>query len=185
MPKIPITNDELKQHLKEQLESLEDSACLFDQGKEHEAKRLATSIRVLLHDTSKSASVLQQLGVKNQLTYWSVLFRDHTQPSSAYMGIGVEMDGGGRSKYVANLFPPHRRLAFDTWWNDEPLIIQNAERLSRERAVLILANKDGGAHVEPKLDVPDHTLLRTDVLGFNPSYALRTKSQRFSPGHHA
>ncbi len=166
MPTTPLTHDELRQHLKEQLGFLDESARLHDQGKEHEAKRLATSIRVLVHDTAQSRSLLQLLGVKAQMTYWSVLLQEAGPACRSYMGIGMRLAFSGRAQYVPVLFPPQRQLPFDKWWDDSPLIVEDTERVTRKRAVLALANKDGGAHVDPILNDLDHRLLRTDLMGW-------------------
>jgi len=168
MPSTSPTNDELRQHLKEHLGFLDESGRLYDQGKEHEAKRLATSIRLLLHDTGQSHSLLQQLAVKTHITYWSVLLQEAGPSSRSYIGIGIRMGFGGLDQYVPNLFPPQRQLTFDKWWDDDPLIIQDTERVTRKRAVLALANKDGGAHVDPSLNALDYRLLRTDLVGWQP-----------------
>jgi hypothetical protein len=62
MPKTAITSTDLQAHLDEQLGFLERSAAAFDQGYEDEAKRLAVTLRVLLHETTQSHSLLVQLG---------------------------------------------------------------------------------------------------------------------------
>ena len=165
MPKSSLTPDELGEHLKEHLGFIEDSARLYDEGKEHEAKRLATSIRVLIHDTSQSHSLLQQLGVKDQINYWNVLLVECPPNTRSYMGIGMSLDANS-TRYVANLFPPQRRLAFDQWWEKEPLIVEDTEWVTRKRAVLSIANKDGGAHVAPELSDLDRRLLHTDLMGW-------------------
>lgn len=54
----------LVEHLREQMRFIESSAAAYDNGFEGEGKRLATVLRVLMHDTSGSHSVLGQLGVK-------------------------------------------------------------------------------------------------------------------------
>jgi len=63
------TESELRQHLDDQLGFLEQSSASFDRGYEGEAKRLAVSIRVLLHDKGQSKSLLGQLGLKD-IFYW-------------------------------------------------------------------------------------------------------------------
>jgi hypothetical protein len=45
------------------------AAKAFDAGEEVAAKSLATSLRLLLHDTRNSISLLTHLGVKAQLPY--------------------------------------------------------------------------------------------------------------------
>ena len=54
--------------LNEQLHFLEYS--LRDYAKyEIEAKRISTAIRILVHDTNKSTSLLQHLNFKNSMIY--------------------------------------------------------------------------------------------------------------------
>lgn len=48
---------------------LRSSAASFDAGYEPEAKRMAVSLRVLLHDTPQSISVFKQLGLKDSWTF--------------------------------------------------------------------------------------------------------------------
>jgi hypothetical protein len=64
-----LTHDDLVEKLRQQVGFLERSARLFDEGNEDEAIRLAQIIRVLLHDTSGSHSLLGQLGVKETINY--------------------------------------------------------------------------------------------------------------------
>ena len=64
------SNDELMSHLKEQINFLINSSKSFDKGNEAEAKRLANHLRILLHDTKNSTSLLEQLGKKNKMRYY-------------------------------------------------------------------------------------------------------------------
>jgi hypothetical protein len=57
------TREDLEQHLQEQVEFLHSSARAFDEGFEGEAKRMAVVVRVLVHDTAHSKSLLSQLGL--------------------------------------------------------------------------------------------------------------------------
>src|SRR5262245_19969935 len=131
MPPTSPTNDQLRQHLKDHLAFLEESGRLYDQGKEYESKRLATSIRVLVHDTAQSHSLLQLLTVKTQITYWSVLLQEAGASCRSYMGVGLRMGFGGPDQYFPLLLPPQRHLTFDEWWDDAPLIIQDTECVTR------------------------------------------------------
>ena len=63
------SKDELQQHLKDTVQALELSSHAFDDGCEGEAKRCAAAIRVLVHDTSYSKSLLNQLGLKEASFY--------------------------------------------------------------------------------------------------------------------
>jgi hypothetical protein len=97
--KIPQTQDELERLLKEQLQFLRTSARLYDEGEHSEAKRLAVSIRVLVHDTKKSKSLLGQLGLK------SLDFLDTAIPPIAgseftYSGLVSSLLGSGKVEYI-------------------------------------------------------------------------------------
>jgi hypothetical protein len=53
------TDDELREHLRDSVEFLAASSAAYDAGAEGEAKRIATTIRVLVHDTNSSKSLLE------------------------------------------------------------------------------------------------------------------------------
>ena len=59
--KFRQTLDDLNSHLKEQIQFLLKSCQSYDEGFFSEAKRLAVVIRVLLHDTKDSYSLLTLL----------------------------------------------------------------------------------------------------------------------------
>jgi hypothetical protein len=59
----------LLENLAESTQFLISSASSFDRGYEAEAKRLAVTLRVLLHDTPQSHSLLDLLGVKDQIRF--------------------------------------------------------------------------------------------------------------------
>src|SRR3954453_8408028 len=69
MAKHTQSKDELVQHLDEQLGFLRSSAQAYDAGDTAEAKRLAVAVRILLHDTNSSHSLLGLLGVKDSLRF--------------------------------------------------------------------------------------------------------------------
>ena len=69
MAKHRQTDPELMEHLNEQMGFLRRSAEHYDGGDFSEAKRLATTLRVLLHDSEKSKSLLTQLSVKDKLRF--------------------------------------------------------------------------------------------------------------------
>jgi hypothetical protein len=64
-----FTPDDLAEKLRQQVRFLRRSAAVFDGGDEDEALRLASIIRLLLHDTGASHSLLGQLGVKETFPY--------------------------------------------------------------------------------------------------------------------
>lgn len=151
---VPISSDELQNHLNEQISFLESSAELFDAGREEEAKRLAVTIRTLVHDTNNSHSLLEQMGKKHEF-YDSSLDLDpkNILPQGTLISL---IHGLGKSRYVPNLdnFSPEivKMVEFDSWWNKHVFVDKQCKKLSRKDLILIAANQDGGAHVDPSLD---------------------------------
>jgi hypothetical protein len=146
------SHEALKQHLEEHIGFLKTSAELYDEGKVAEAKRLAVSIRVLVHDTQASRSLLGQLGMKGRQFVDTASDRPRTVTTS-YAGLVGMLLTPGPPEYVAHFDTgSHRLVPFDQWW-DAPVIIDFKQReISRKRLILAVANQDGGAHVDPELD---------------------------------
>lgn len=169
MPKQ--TNKELKTHLKEQIEFLKRSSKSYDDGFKSEAKRLAVIIRVLLHDTGNSTSLLQQLDKKDILFYDTSLdYNPNNQLST--LGLIMTKMGPDGAEYVPPLDfgPPSRyskgKVEFDDWWNKIIFADQNNNTMTRKQLVLAVCNRDGGAHIDPKLNKAYADITRNNSLGF-------------------
>ena len=168
--KQPQSQAELSQHMQEQLEFLQASAGAYDQGFEGEAKRLAVSIRVLVHDTSNSNSLLGQLGQKD------IKFLDSAIPvgqrnSMPHGGLVLEsVSPSTGAKYIAFLddilYLYNRTTDFDTWWNSTVFIDAKGNKQSRKDIVLAVTNQDGGAHVDQSLNQIYADLSRNNSLGW-------------------
>jgi hypothetical protein len=161
--RVPQSRPELEQHLDDHLSFLRNSADAYDLGQDGEAKRLAVSIRVLLHDTANSASLLGQLDRLNGNFLSTAIPHDE---SNLLTHGGLIMMGGG--KYLAMLddVPIKRWMPFQDWWNEIVFVDDRKERLSRKQLVLAVANQDGGAHVDPKLNETYARLSRHNSLGW-------------------
>lgn len=168
---VKQTEDELKSHLKEQIQFLIRSCESYDKGFESEAKRLAVVIRVLLHDTSRSKSLLNLLKMKNILFYDSTV---DLPPNVLFAQTGlVRMQIGSSSnelKYIPPLDndPPERvnkKVPFTNWWNKTVFFDINRNKFSRNDLILAIANKDGGAHVDPDLNEAYANLSKFGSLG--------------------
>ncbi|MCK4476787.1 MAG: hypothetical protein KAU16_08685 [Methanophagales archaeon] len=168
--KVLQTEEELKSHLKEQIQFLIRSSKSYDEGFEDEAKRLAVVIRVLVHDTSQSTSLLKLLKKKDILFYdTTVDLHQNTllhQGGLAYMRIS-----SNGAKYYAPLddVPPYRannKVPFDDWWNKTVYLDLNRNQFTRKSLVLAVSNTDGGAHVDPRLNKAYAGLSRFNSLGW-------------------
>lgn len=167
--KIPRTKYELFTELKTQLQFLQDECDKFDTGCSEYSKRIALTLRILLYDTKNSKSVLQQ--VEQMFCYNRPDFIDISTTHGALNGEGVT--NFVRSSMCIYQFdhyidsPPilqpkpirikpntsYPRRAFKTWWEGLHITLIDAEKfLSRKDVVTLLADTDGGAHIDPKLD---------------------------------
>jgi hypothetical protein len=61
---------------------------------------------------------------------------------------------------------PPRWVKFDEWWNGLVLVDKEKNEFSRRDIVLNLANKDGGAHVDHKIDEKYQKLRAGNGLGW-------------------
>lgn len=167
--KIPLTQEDLEKHLQEQISFLKVSCDSFDEGFDSEAKRLATTIRVLVHDSRTSQSLLGLLG-KREINFLDSTFDLNPLGGKALHGglVCIEM-GPSESSYKAMLddLPAEafKWVDFNSWWNMPVLDGQKLE-LTREKMILTAANQDGGAHVDSKLDKQYYELARKNSLGW-------------------
>ena len=166
------TPRELEELLAEQLKFLELSVESYDRGFIGEAKRLATTIRVLVHDTEKSRSLLSQLNKKIN-SFLDTAFDRNPNNVTSYGGLVVlaKINGDEKHKYIALLdeIPPSFRdrwVSFETWWVAPIFINQKKEEISRSKLILTACNQDGGAHIDSKLDVIYDNLISGSFMGW-------------------
>lgn len=180
-PKTQLTFQQVYAQFDEQIGFLVKSCQHFDQGDIAEAKRLATSIRILVHDTKNSKSLLGQLGFKVRPFFNSAqsVKRPDFIPETAeliwtfgrlsLLSLDLTYDRHFYSPLFGkpdfNNLNEDRLIDFDTWW-DQPVIEDKEDHFfSRKDIVLAMADKDGGAHVDPSLDDPYYQLTRENSVG--------------------
>jgi hypothetical protein len=166
-PRRALKKSELEAHLEDQLDFLETSAKAFDEGKLGEAKRLALALRVLLHNTNHSYSLLHQLSLE-QKAFVGTASPYHDWNMAAYHGLLTLLVGSHGASYRArlDLGKYAREMPFQEWWKEVVIEDANKRKLSRQELVLIAANQDGGGHVDPALDEMYDSLVRKNTLGW-------------------
>jgi hypothetical protein len=165
------SHEELISHLRDQINFLLLSADSFDRGFFSEAKRMAVAIRILLYDTTKSSSLLGQLGKKNIYFYDTAANYD---PANSMSTPGLVLmkcsPSGGEYEAPLDAGPPTRyvrgKIPFDEWWNRIVIADIKHNTFSRRDLVLAVTNKDGGAHIDPKLDAAFAQLSRFNSLAW-------------------
>jgi hypothetical protein len=168
--KIRQTDDDLRNHLIDQIQFLQRSIILYDDGLINEAKRMGTIIRLLVHDTPKSVSLLSQLNMKNILFYDTshdydptnlaptlglILIRTSVNPT--FVKFIPALDSREKYKKI--------KVSFDKWWDKIVLTDKENNKFRRIDIILSVANKDGGVHVDPQLDKSYGELTRKKTLG--------------------
>jgi hypothetical protein len=162
-----LTREDFLKHLSDQIYFLQRSAENYDMGMIVEAKSMATNIRILLHDTRNSTSLLKHLDSKLGIYYYNTAIPD---TKFGLCGITTTTIDGGKTFFnppLNNLSEIRLRnpwVTFNTWWNEMNVLSDGNNRFSRKDLVLALANKDGGAHVDNKLDQPYSELTRNNSL---------------------
>lgn len=168
MPRRRLTRTELIEQFAVQWRHLENSCHLYDSGEETEAIRLAVTIRVLLHDTRHSQSLLGQLGRLDTLFFDTAedVNPENLLPTFGLVLAKVGPQGASYVPPLGMLLPRGTWLIpFDPWWNKPVVTIPNRLRASRRDLVLWLANQDGGAHVSPDMDETYYQLTRENSIG--------------------
>ncbi len=175
MSNLKQSREDLFDHLQDQMHFLQASCSSYDEGSINESKRLAVVIRVLVHDTSKSKSLLNQLDMKS-LQYLDTSLPIIPGNLVSHQGLTMIRLGSEGSTFVPRcLAPPRpdigppRPLPFDDWWNAIVLIDQQRIEFTRKDLVLTLSNKEGGAHVDPRLDSDYVALTRHHSMGWRYS----------------
>lgn len=172
--KIAQSQQELLSHLNEQIQFIKKSATDFDNGDITEAKRIALHIRTLVHDTKNTTSLLSQLGIKEKILYLNSAL---PYSSSIISHIGLvylkctNTTNGIISNYspFLNNGPPIKkdRINFLEWWEKNIVLTDQKEnQFTRKDLILNVADKDGGAHVDGKINKAYAELSRQNSVGF-------------------
>ncbi|MCZ0743870.1 hypothetical protein [Ligilactobacillus sp. UO.C109] len=165
--KYKLSTQELQEHWDNQIRFIRKSVEEFDLGDEMEAQRIATSLRILFHDTKLSKSLFKQLGLG--ITFYSSgQFYTPSNLLTSWTLLSMELNPNG-VKYKANLESQSRYfMKFHDWWN-EIIFDDHKNRFTRKDIVTSIANQDGGAHVDPKLDGTYANLIKMNSLGWSDS----------------
>jgi hypothetical protein len=158
-----------KDQLQRHISFIKRSCSFYDQGDKEEALRIAVSLRVLFHDTSKSTSLLKHLENKENVRILSTFGVKNPDPlkwkSVPVISIPFLIDVSKHS--IGPLLDRSRSIDFiniDAWWSEVVMIC--GESYSRNDIILSAANQDGGAHVDSNPNYKT-TQLKDGVLKFD------------------
>lgn len=139
---------DFNQMLKFHLKFIQNSCDAYDNGDIEEALRIAVSLRVLLHDTKDSVSLLTHLN-KKSTTKLSTTAKS-VQPSQLNgvdIGFFIPQTFGNTLEFTRSAGEVLRNITAIDWW-EEPVYHFEGITLLRKDVVLKSANEHGGAHVD-------------------------------------
>jgi hypothetical protein len=149
------TPEDLEQHLQEQIRSLNRLVQAFDEGDDAAAKEMTGKIRLLVHDTGKSKSLLGQLKLLD-VPFYDTASDWNPKNEMPHHGLVSLLIGTTGAAYDAplDIRPPFclRWTSFQEWWNKVVFVDPNKNKLTRRDVVLVVADQDGGVHVDPSID---------------------------------
>jgi hypothetical protein len=169
-----VTAVDFLEQLRRQMGFLRRSCESFDAGDQAEAVRIATCIRVLVHDTRHSTSLLTHLGAKHIRLRSTVA----PIPPNAIVAERLISWTGGANGIEARprlrMSATDRFLPVQEWWLEVVAVPSREHRMTRRDLVLGAADRDGGAHVDATL-TPDYHRLKnawTAVGGLSDSRTI-------------
>ncbi len=121
-----------------------------------------------MHDSTTSHSLLGQLGLKETLRFVDTGETVDPRNLAPTQGLVIMRASGVAGAYAAPLDDlPGERIGrtslFPYWWMRPVSKLTDGRKLSRRDYVLPVANREGGAHVDPALDA-----LFDDFVNRNP-----------------
>lgn len=174
---MATSSRDFRADLRIQLDFLAASIARFDAGHEHEALRLATTLRVLL-SSQGGTPLLEELRLRNSLEWFSFAGPVDASNLAPLNGLAVPrtgmVDGVAQPSFESKATAPHspaahRWIPFDEWWQDAVIHDPAASKsFSRTDLVSMLANRDGGAHVG-RLKPDEQRLSRSDFTPYSYS----------------
>lgn len=144
------------------IDHLHSAGRQFDQGDPVGAREMAVHIRGLVHDTTSSPALMNQLGVQGELTWVDTAGVTHPKTATSaacltLMKIGRGPHGHGEYIPKLDLYPPvpirtreggridrGSRIPFDHWWTNPVVKDPDGVDYSRKQLVLALAHGQAG-----------------------------------------
>jgi hypothetical protein len=161
--------------LREQAEFLLTSARGFYAGNYAESVRIATALRVLVYETSQSKSLLRSIQ-PNGLDLSILNHVADIPPGEEVFNFAVSIRVDGLAVFPSvDLTSAHYSLcAIGAWWDRRVFSFWSTGKqelsvpvvFTRKQIIRILANKEGGTHVDPTVDSAYARLLTDQPLQF-------------------
>ena len=165
---------QLIRKVREQVSLLRLLGGTFDQGERVAGYPLATVIRVIVHETSRSHALLAQVGELGKMLFVDTsvpINPDNLLRSHGGLVLLKMMPGVGSEWVPRKEVPPvpvalPRDVPFSVWWNTDVMNDGHGTLWSRRKMVLTIANEEGGSHVDPAQPVDVRAIEDENSMGW-------------------
>jgi hypothetical protein len=169
---LTAADQRFRKQLKQQITFIERSCAAYDESNQDEATRIATVVRILIHNTARSMSLLSHLKSRDiQLLSTSMdivaHFDNHDWFKKGELPMffdGMNMLANGKHHPKLGDGGVKEFRPVESWWL-QPVIILERHPYTRRDIVLNVADKDGGAHVDAALTPEYENLIAAGSLG--------------------
>ena len=171
---MPRPKDKILDKLREQMDFLRNSLRAFYEGQFAESVRIATILRVLVYESGACKPLLTQV----QPNGLDLQIKEHVgeaKPDEEEVfsfAVSMRMGPGPTLAPAVDLGSSHHTMSsVGPWWNRTVFTFRSqlGRQLiyPRRKIVLTLANKEGGAHVDPNEDADYVRLITDQPLSFD------------------
>lgn len=146
------TSAELEDAAREQIRFLRSSCEAYDGGFRAEAKRIASALYILLHDSGAQKSLLRRVGLRDKIGFISAADPDWGSECYVPLFIWSVPDEGGHFVPDFDIIREARdrcpRLRYSAWIQGKLFANANGHQLTRKNLMFSIRNQDGGGHVD-------------------------------------
>lgn len=172
----------LIEKLKDQVQLLRVLGDSFDSGTRVVGYPLATTIRILVHQTQSSDALLAQMGELSKMRFLDTslpinpqnLLKSHGGLVLMKMTSGTGVEWVPRKEVPPMPSAPPRQVPFRSWWDSDVTRDSAGNLWSRRSMVLSVANKEGGAHIDPSQPLDIRAIEEENSMGWTYRDSLVT-----------
>ncbi|KIC34731.1 hypothetical protein RA25_02800 [Leisingera sp. ANG-S5] len=164
---IPVPKTELEKEFEVQINFLRKSITEFDAGDYSEFRRLASTLRVLLHRTKMCVPAVDHIGLDDNdyISYATPLNERNLLTEHSLAMMQMSRNGTVFLPALDQTPTTPRRLSLDEWKEEPVLRDDKREVFNRWELVLIVANKLG-SHIDHEVDEKYHRLVNENSIGW-------------------
>lgn len=167
-----LSKSDLIDQLQKQLSKLQVFNNIYDSGDLSIAQEISVKLRVIFHNTNNSKSLLHQLKLSH------IMFVDTgdkyiSTNILAHLGLLTMAIKSNHTLEDEVLIPrlgskKFQLVSFQNWWNNKKVLKDiKGNIFTRRKLVQYLANKDGGAHVDPEIELEYYEISRKNTIGWS------------------